>query len=161
MHALLLFAACVIFFLHMQDEGYQFHIRGEDKNIRGTIAYFSADNLGAQYVGGFKQGSKAHRKCRECMAKNEEIQTKVDNYLIQFCNCKFLDVTCRLILFSSVQMLIVCIPYYTGNCLKMIEIILCNFCSFVKTVLFFGQEKVMIINVNVWIRMIILKRHMV
>lgn len=61
----------------MQDEGFLFRIKDEDKSIRGTIAYFSADNLGAQYVGGYKQGSQAHRKCRECMARNEEIQTKV------------------------------------------------------------------------------------
>jgi hypothetical protein len=61
----------------MQDEGFQFRIKDVDKSIQGTIAYFSAHSLGAQYVGGFKQGSKAHRKCRECMAKDEEIQTKV------------------------------------------------------------------------------------
>jgi hypothetical protein len=35
--------------------------------FRGTIAFFCGDNLGSQFIGGFKEGSRAHRVCRECM----------------------------------------------------------------------------------------------
>ena len=54
-----------------------FIIDTKERHFCGTIAYFSADNLGAQYIGGFKQGSQSHRKCRECMASNDEIQSLV------------------------------------------------------------------------------------
>ena len=54
-----------------------FIIDTKERHFHGTIAYFSADNLGAQYIGGFKQGSQSHRKCRECMASNDEIQSLV------------------------------------------------------------------------------------
>ena len=54
-----------------------FIIDTKERHFRGTIAYFSADNRGAQYIGGFKQGSQSHRKCRECMASNDEIQSLV------------------------------------------------------------------------------------
>ena len=139
----------------MQDEGFQFRIKDVDKSIRGTIAYFSADNLGAQYVGGFKQGSKAHRKCRECMAKDEEIQTKV--------KCPYYFATLQ-ISGCDMQMksTVVSLFYRKLNSILWLRLnLLCIFCSFVKTVLFFGQEKVMTTNANGWIRVIISKRHMV
>ena len=61
------------------DVGHMFLINNEAKYFRGTIAYFSADNLGAQYIGGYKQGSQSHRKCQECMVINAEIQSQVEN----------------------------------------------------------------------------------
>ena len=57
--------------------GVEFEIRGEKKFLKGTIAYSSGDNLGSQLLGGFKEGSQAHRKCRECMGLAEKIQTMV------------------------------------------------------------------------------------
>ena len=54
-----------------------FVVDNEERHFRGTLAYVSADNLGAQYIGGFKQGSQSHRKCRECMANNDQIQSMV------------------------------------------------------------------------------------
>jgi hypothetical protein len=41
--------------------------------FRGTIAFFCGDNLGSQFIGGFKEGSRAHRVCRECMGTQIQI----------------------------------------------------------------------------------------
>ncbi len=59
--------------ISFQDGGYQFIIHGEPRKFAGTIAYISGDNLGSQYLGGFKQGSQSHRKCRVCMGNATEI----------------------------------------------------------------------------------------
>ena len=48
-------------------------INGEKQHYQGTVIYFSADNLGAQLIGGFKEGPQAHRKCRDCMGSEDEI----------------------------------------------------------------------------------------
>ena len=45
--------------------------------FRGTVASFIGDNLGSQLVGGFKEGGRALRPCRVCMATSEDIQQKV------------------------------------------------------------------------------------
>ena len=43
-----------------------------------TMLAFLADTLAAHQVGGFKVGvGWAHRKCRDCLATKEEIQSKV------------------------------------------------------------------------------------
>lgn len=36
--------------------------------MRGTVTLVSGDNLGSDFIGGYKQLSSAHRKCRFCMA---------------------------------------------------------------------------------------------
>ena len=61
-------------------------VNGEPRNFRGTIAYVSGDNLGSQYMGGFKQGSKSHRKCRVCMGNGAEITTNVSIVIVVVCN---------------------------------------------------------------------------
>ena len=38
--------------------------------------------VGFQYIGWFKEGSQAYRKCRECMAIAEEIQSHVCKLLL-------------------------------------------------------------------------------
>lgn len=48
-------------------------IKGQPRYFAGTIAYVSGDNLGSQQIGGFKQGSQSHRKCRVCMGSTLEI----------------------------------------------------------------------------------------
>ena len=45
--------------------------------LRGTIATFSADNLAAWGVAGFKALQRAFRRCQYCMAVEEDMQTKV------------------------------------------------------------------------------------
>lgn len=64
-------------YILLKDAGYEFNIGGEPRCFQGTIAFFSGDNLGSQFIGGFKEGSQAHRKCRECMGGTDDIQTNV------------------------------------------------------------------------------------
>ena len=77
----------------LQDSGYEFTVNKEQKAFRGTTGYFSGDNLGAQLLGGFKEGSSSHRPCRECTGSNKEIKDhvrcKITNYQylhVTFCN---------------------------------------------------------------------------
>ena len=45
--------------------------------LRGTVTLVSGDNLGSNYIGGFKQMSSALRKCRFCMAVASDMCEKV------------------------------------------------------------------------------------
>ncbi len=56
-------------------------IKGSVQCIRGSISVGSADNLGSQSVGGFKALNAALRKCRQCMAVDEDMQTKVSTFM--------------------------------------------------------------------------------
>lgn len=46
-------------------------------HFRGTVTVFSADNLAAWAVGGFKALGSAFRKCQYCMVTDEEMQREV------------------------------------------------------------------------------------
>jgi len=48
--------------------------------FRGTLALVVGDNLGSQYIGGYKQLASALRKCRYCMAVAEDMSQKVRYY---------------------------------------------------------------------------------
>ncbi|XP_028416072.1 uncharacterized protein LOC114539659 [Dendronephthya gigantea] len=50
-----------------KDGGYQFMVKCQPMSFAGTIAFISADNLGAQLVGGFKESASANLRCRHCM----------------------------------------------------------------------------------------------
>ena len=52
-------------------------INGEPRSFQGTVAFFCGDNLGSQFIGGFKEGSQSHRPCRECMGDQNQIKTFV------------------------------------------------------------------------------------
>ena len=52
-------------------------IDGQPRAFRETISYVSGDNVGSKFMGVFKEGSQAHRKCRECMGISEDICTHV------------------------------------------------------------------------------------
>ena len=45
--------------------------------FKGTITLIPGDNLASQYLGGFKALSGALRKCRQCMAVDEDMQSQV------------------------------------------------------------------------------------
>ncbi len=45
--------------------------------FRGSLTLVSGDNLGSNFIGGYKQLSSALRKCRFCMATAEEMKEKV------------------------------------------------------------------------------------
>ncbi len=57
--------------------GVSFVINGKKEVIFGTLTALVADNLSSHQVGGFKTGfSKGFRKCKSCLAVDEDIQTK-------------------------------------------------------------------------------------
>ena len=61
----------------MQEVGVPFRIQGELWNMRGTLSLVLADNSASHLLGGFKSLSSALRKCRQCLATDEDVQTKV------------------------------------------------------------------------------------
>lgn len=70
----------------MQDEGVTFSIEGARRNLRGTLVIGSADNPAAQLMGGYKQLHSAVRKCRDCLAVYDDIQTKVHTIIDIYCS---------------------------------------------------------------------------
>ncbi len=52
-------------------------VNGQQRTIYGSIAYTSADNLGAQALGGFKESCSAHQPCRYCLGTLDEMKSKV------------------------------------------------------------------------------------
>ena len=56
------------------------NINGTSHNFRGTLTIVCADNLASWSLGGYKALSAALRKCRFCMAVDEDMKSKV-------CNC--------------------------------------------------------------------------
>jgi hypothetical protein len=48
-------------------------IKNQPVSFFGTIAFISADNLGAQLVGGFKESASANLRCRHCMGNKDEV----------------------------------------------------------------------------------------
>lgn len=61
----------------MQDEGVIFMVDARPMKFRGTITVVSGDNPAACTLGGFKNLHSAFRKCRTCMATDDDMQTKV------------------------------------------------------------------------------------
>ena len=65
-------------FSTFKDEGITICLEEIEYNFRGgTISVVPADNLASQYLGGYKSLASALGKCRQCMAIDDEIQTKV------------------------------------------------------------------------------------
>lgn len=61
----------------LQDNGVTFDTEGQERQFRGSIGPYSADNLGAHAIGGFIESFSGLRICRVCMATKNDIQTKV------------------------------------------------------------------------------------
>ena len=64
-------------FLLLQVDGVPFLINGKTQYLRGALTSVVADNPASNLIGGFKNLSSAYRKCRDCLATSEEIQTMV------------------------------------------------------------------------------------
>ena len=52
-----------------------FNIQGEIRSLRGTLALVCADNPAAHLLGGFKSLTSALRRCRVCLATNDDVAT--------------------------------------------------------------------------------------
>lgn len=55
---------------------------GIEFSCRGTVTVFSADNLAAWAVGGYKALAGAFRKCQYCMVTDTEMQVVVGSWVI-------------------------------------------------------------------------------
>lgn len=65
--------------------GSNFKIGGRVKMMFGTVTIFTADNLAAHQVAGFKIGfAKAFRKCRYCLATDCDIQSHFSDCLLEY-----------------------------------------------------------------------------
>lgn len=54
------------------------HVNGEEIQVHGTLLLTLADTVAAHQLGGFKVGvGFALRKCRNCMAVLDDLQSKV------------------------------------------------------------------------------------
>ena len=61
--------------LKQLENGVEIILHGQLKNIHGTLALLTADNLASHEVGGFKKGfSKGTRPCRYCLGTKDQIQ---------------------------------------------------------------------------------------
>lgn len=66
----------LIYFL--KPAGWSVNIDGQQHIFRGTLVAFVGDTPAVNMVGGFKEGvGLAMRKCWQCMATYDQIQTKV------------------------------------------------------------------------------------
>lgn len=61
---------------------------GVQHNFKGTVILVPGDNLASQYLGGYKSLASALRKCRQCMAINEDMQTKA-SVCVFMCVCVY------------------------------------------------------------------------
>ena len=52
-----------------------FQIRGQPQMKWETLCLVPADNLASNILGGFKEGSTAHRGCRHCLVLPSDIQS--------------------------------------------------------------------------------------
>ena len=73
-------------FIHLEENGITFIIRGQPYTLRGTLALVSGDNLASHYLGGYKSLSSALRKCRHCMAVAEDMAVQV-HAIPLLCTC--------------------------------------------------------------------------
>ena len=60
-----------------------FQLGATSQTFRGTITLVTGDNLGSQYIGGYKQLASALRKCRYCMAVSNDMKHKVRMYTLR------------------------------------------------------------------------------
>ena len=63
--------------ISFQSPGVEFVFDGKSAFFRGTVTVFSADNLAAWAVGGYKSLSSAFRKCQYCMVTDLGMHKKV------------------------------------------------------------------------------------
>lgn len=57
-------------------------VNGTETILRATLIAFLADTLAAHEIGGFKVGvGWSFRKCRDCLATKEDMQSKVSFFV--------------------------------------------------------------------------------
>ena len=87
-------------------------VDGVQHNLKGTVMLIPGDNLASQCLGGYKSLASALRKCRQCMAVNTDMQTKVSKYMRRCVN-KFVSPMCVCVR--------VCVCVHVNVCVSMCE----------------------------------------
>ncbi len=54
-----------------------FELNGSEYCFKGTVTLVPGDNLASQYLGGYKSLARALRRCRQCMAVDKDMKSKV------------------------------------------------------------------------------------
>ena len=90
-------------------------IRG--KIFKGTLSLASGDNLGSHYIGGFKAPSGSLRKCRQCLAVDDNMKTQVGAlfYVVYMLDLLFIAVLLLIIIIIIIIItivVVVAIIYY-------------------------------------------------
>ena len=67
----------ILLILIAQSKGVDFMLDSGTVSFRGTVTAFSADNLAAWAVGGYKALHAAFRKCQYCMVTDTQMQNDV------------------------------------------------------------------------------------
>ena len=64
--------------VHCLQTGFALEVDGNVLSVRGTVLAVLADTLAAHQLGGFKVGvGFSLRKCRQCIATSDDMQTQV------------------------------------------------------------------------------------
>ena len=64
----------------LSTEGFVVNICGTEHKVYAALATFSADNLSAHMIGGFRMSFSSGRICRHCMASHGEINHKFQEH---------------------------------------------------------------------------------
>ena len=68
----------LFFILHVLKDGHTFIVHGQKLHLKGSLLCMVGDTPAVALAGGFKEGvGFANKKCRHCMANNEQIQINV------------------------------------------------------------------------------------
>lgn len=85
---LILVQYCIIIIVYsgFLQRGLTIEVDGQQHTFYGSVLVTLCDTLGAHQLGGFKEGvGFSLRKCRDCMATQADMQTKVNLIFIQLC----------------------------------------------------------------------------
>ena len=80
-----------------------------EKIFKGTLSLASGDNLGSHYIGGFKAPSGSLRKCRQCLAVDDNMKTQVGAlfYVVYMLDLLFIAVLLLLIIIIIINITVV------------------------------------------------------
>ena len=97
---------------------------GVQHTLKGTLTLVPGDNLASQCLGGYKSLSSALRKCRQCMATNEDMQAKVCLCMC-VCTCVYVCVCVCVCMHVCACLCVVCVcvaSFMIGICVCLVLI---------------------------------------
>lgn len=116
----------------LQDGGINFNIGLEKRRFRGSLVAFCGDNLASQDVGGFIRLASAYRRCRNCMATNEQLQHQVNIHCFKLQSpCTVFQLHRRTTYYTVIYKACMCVylnvesPKPTQLCMKTVITLCC------------------------------------